>query len=278
MDHDIKEKSQLDIYICTYSGEKYRGKCIITSCPANISHLEDRPSGCIYTFLNKFELSKFEIAYAFNTTADEVEKKILKSEAKIKKIMIINKVLEDVRNKLNSSVSCCKICGIIKDAKSICLNKIKCEQRVLILTQLYERYPFNLNNLNIKPEEFWFMIINRQTYNKKIEEEKLKLFSLFSIKKSFRLKVLRSLPPILAQYSRLNINNSSLPLPPTLSAIPAISPEKEDQDGKIKGGNKSCSYKGSQQGCKQGSGQNSHDSKNGSKRKINKKFKRRSKH
>lgn len=175
----------MKIWNCPYSGEQYTGNCPVKNCPANISHIPDRPSGCFHNFLhNKSEITKFEIAYAFKTGNKRVEEAINEGTEKIKELTVFRLMVEKARS-LKPQRHCSK-CGIIRSTSGDCMNTIKCGERARLMRRMLGRYPFNIPDLHMTAKDIFLLLHYRRRFIRFVRafNEAYTLRKVFGIKKA----------------------------------------------------------------------------------------------
>lgn len=163
-------KNMDNYYICPYSGIEFKNTCPVTNCPANISDLPDRPSGCFLNFMHKTDISKFEVAYVLNMSVRAVE--ICEAEGKeaIRCVTLFNEVVQQLRL-LNMHKLYCPRCGVLRTSKGPCLNKDKCTERLNIAQRLLNQYPFNIEEFGMTKEDIFKLFHNRVRINKYLKSK-----------------------------------------------------------------------------------------------------------
>ena len=144
------------MYTCPVADVKYQGSCPVINCPANIAHIPDRPSGCLYNFLQKPNYDRYTLAYALSTSNRVVDEKIKLGKEKIAKWLIFSVFLGRIHKPISTK---CPKCS--KPGKP-CINIIRCNKRQMTIATILAQFPFNVDNI-VQPVDLYNIIDNRTT-------------------------------------------------------------------------------------------------------------------
>jgi len=178
-------------YTCPYSGVEYLDTCPVTTCPANISKVPDRPSGCFFNFLQKTDFTKFELAYAFDVPVRQIEKEDEKGRKSIQNITMFNTLLKKVKLFKKHKFHCPK-CGVLRTNYGPCLNEIKCKERAHLAKKVLSAYPFNIEEFGVTKDDIFVIMHNRKKLNKylKTKEEGMSVHQITQIPKDVYLTLI----------------------------------------------------------------------------------------
>jgi len=159
--------------ICPISNIPFFGKCVLRSCPFNISSLSPEVAGC---FKIAGDPSVAEISKHLILPIKEVKKEYNKSLKKLDKFIQFYEWWDEYKfiqkNEEKDKILCyCPNCFVRSSSINNsttgreCLNVVKCKKRFKLMTKLMKQYPFNIIPLKIEKNDFW-NIVEAQLINK----------------------------------------------------------------------------------------------------------------
>lgn len=175
-------------WTCPYSGLPYRGNCPVVRCPANLSGVEERPSGCFHQFMeNKTEFGVHEIAYAFGGRSKHVEREIELGKRRLEKVVVLQHLLQHVR-KFNHHH--CQKCGIVRLTSGDCLNPSRCQERAAYWQRISTRRPFSIPELKFTSQDFYRILHEQAALRPFVKKfnKKLGVKSLLRLPRDFTIQ------------------------------------------------------------------------------------------
>jgi hypothetical protein len=155
-------------YFCQMAQENYCGLCPVTACPANIA-ASGRTGGCIFVFLNgKRELTHHELSYVTGLSLKETKRQLNIGETAIANVLLLNNILTRLRD--HNRLTCCPNCGILRNNKLNCANKLKCQQRQTRVEKIRRKSPLNIPELAITNQDIFLLLNNQANVVKFLEE------------------------------------------------------------------------------------------------------------
>lgn len=157
-------------FICPYTEIPLIKKCTVHTCP---KYYKNNETGCVSSMF-KGELGIPELSYIFGVSRRQILKDINLSNLHIKGILLINNILSNYDSK---NIKSCSKCGTINDNGLNCLNIKNCNKREKITNKYLGSYPFNIKELDINKQKFWFLVEKTKIFAEHnfIEDKDIKL-------------------------------------------------------------------------------------------------------
>lgn len=148
-------------FTCPTSQQKFAGACPIKKCPANIAEAGKEKSGCIYIYLNKHEISTFDIAFATGLPLKKVKAQIAEGEQQVRFAIFCHDALDRLRDK-NARQRHCPNCGVLRTTAGECVNKRQCQFRQRLVRYVVKRSFLDIPERPLRNQDVFLLLHHRK--------------------------------------------------------------------------------------------------------------------